>query len=166
MLNHIYFYLFQYFPETAVLVMVTTIFLRLNYDWKVLGAIVTINSLLAYLLRLYPPLNGYHSIILILLMAVSFKILCQVKLIDSFLSTIKTFVILAGMEILSGYILTRYMEIPLENINSHLLYKTGIVTFNIIILFAIGLCVHYIRKHRAKKYQQKERFQSYVQKNY
>lgn len=166
MFTHIYYCFSQFFPETAVLVMITTVFLRLNYNWKVLGAIAVANSLIAYLIRMFSPMYGYHSIILILLLAVSFRVFCHTKIIDSFLATIKTFTILAILEILSGYLLIRYVGISIENVRVHSLYKTGLITINIILLFGVGLLIHFLRKYRRKKYQQKERTKSYVQKNY
>lgn len=147
--NHLMQLFFQFFPEVTVLSFVGAVFLEGRLDKKKIFMISFILSCLTYLFRNLSFSFGCHTIISLLIFVFLLKHFYNRRLLDSFISALKTYMLLMITEIILFKGIFMLAGIPAGNvINGDFKIRTIVVLIQSFLIFVSGLIILYFKKRK------------------
>jgi len=146
----IYRYLFELFtqhiPEAIALSFTATVFLKAKLNIKLVFIIGLVHGTVIHILRNSPLTFGYHTVISLLLMTLMLKFFFEKNSLESFISVLKTIIILTITELFFISIIIRYTFIDSEIIQTDPLIRSLSTLPQTLLLMLIGIIIYNLYK--------------------
>ncbi|GAB6137463.1 hypothetical protein [Halanaerobaculum tunisiense] len=137
----------QSIPESIALVFSAVVFLKVTIDRRVVF-IGLIQGLMVYFFRSLPITFGFHTILSLISYTILLTFFYKRRVLESFVSILKTIILLSIFEILTMNILVHIIDKPIEVIIENQLWKTIAMMPQIILLFLVGYIILQIRQKK------------------
>jgi signal transduction histidine kinase len=123
--------------EAAAIVFASAAFLNVTIDRRV-AYIAIIDAVTIHFIRRLPLSFGFHTILAIILLTILLTYFYQKKILSSFISILKTFILLSIFEFSSVKILVYLFDKPVKEFLQTPFWKTVAIAPQIILLFLVG----------------------------
>lgn len=141
--THLISLFFQYIPEDIALTFVASVFLKINTQKVKVISIGAFVGIITFIIRLLPISFGFHTILSMIVLTVLLSIFFRVNGFKSFIAALKTYILLAVIEMISINTFIYLTGYTMEDMNQNPVIRTIAVLPQIIILFAVGLIIKY-----------------------
>ncbi len=151
MMTSIISILLQHTPQAIAILLLSIVFLNKEIRWKSIILLGLFSAIVVFFVRSLQITFGIHSIIFILIFTIGINFLYSSKFIETLISVIKSFIILAIYEvvILNLYAYLNIFNFRIENIDNQPIMKSALMLPTVILVLITALLLYYYKNKSA-----------------